>query len=279
MSAATGHDLGEIHSIGARTRELIVTRGSCPLLEEAGVQLCGLSLARPGFRFARAAPDMVQILACLDGGGEVFIDGGWTALGQGSAYVTPAFRPHAYRAVARRPWNLCWAILDADGPLGRACIATEPAILACDARPLADAVRNLHREGLGAEDAPVQRMWEGLVVALIRRALAPTAGDPRLTRLWEVVDANLSRPWTLTDLAVLAGLGPEALRRHCQAAHGASPMAWLTGLRMRRAHALLLASGLRVAQVAEAVGYQDPFTFSTAFKRVHGVAPSTLRRS
>ncbi|MEU7898293.1 AraC family transcriptional regulator [Nonomuraea sp. NPDC049152] len=33
-----------------------------------------------------------------------------------------------------------------------------------------------------------------------------------------------------------------------------------------------------IASVARRVGYRDPFTFSAAFKRVRGTAPSTLRR-
>ena len=47
---------------------------------------------------------------------------------------------------------------------------------------------------------------------------------------------------------------------------------------MRRAAALLAAESYTVEAVARLVGYENPYTFSTAFKRQMGAPPSAYRQ-
>ena len=51
---------------------------------------------------------------------------------------------------------------------------------------------------------------------------------------------------------------------------------FLLRLRMNRAAELLIDDGLMVKEVADKLGFPDAFTFSRAFKRIHGVPPSGL---
>ncbi len=51
---------------------------------------------------------------------------------------------------------------------------------------------------------------------------------------------------------------------------------YLLRLKMNRAAEFLLDDGLLVKETAERLGFADPFQFSRAFKRVHGVPPSRL---
>ena len=48
-------------------------------------------------------------------------------------------------------------------------------------------------------------------------------------------------------------------------------------LRMARARALLISTNLPVYQTAALVGYENPFAFSTAFKRHTGQTPREFR--
>jgi AraC-like DNA-binding protein len=54
-------------------------------------------------------------------------------------------------------------------------------------------------------------------------------------------------------------------------------MAYLTGWRMALAADRLRDGTATVARIAADVGYPSPFSFSTAFKRVYGVSPSSYR--
>jgi AraC-like DNA-binding protein len=73
-------------------------------------------------------------------------------------------------------------------------------------------------------------------------------------------------------------LSPEQLRYLCQKNFNHSPMEHLTWLRMKRAAFLLERTSQKIAAIAEEVGYQNAFAFSTAFRRVIGVSPLEFSR-
>lgn len=270
-------DLRRIHQVGADTREWVVAGGSVPALAEARIELCGVSQARPGFSFVRHAWERSQLLMSLGPGGACWIDGAWRPLAAGEGYLTPPGATHAYRCLPGATWLVAWAILVESDDVPRLVTTDQPTIVSGDARAWYDAILNLHREGLGLADPAMLQRWAEVVVALLGRQLAPMRTDQRLWRLWEEVDADLGRPWTLGDLARLAGLSPEHLRRLCGRHLGTSPMHHLARLRMRRAAALLATPGRTVGEIAGAVGYDNAFAFSTAYRRHHGVAPSRQR--
>ncbi len=56
-----------------------------------------------------------------------------------------------------------------------------------------------------------------------------------------------------------------------------SPYQLLVRLKMARAAVLLLDRGLLVREVGRQVGYEDPYHFSKAFKRVYGLSPEAFR--
>ena len=65
----THKNLTEIHSIGSRTRERIVTAAQCPAFAIHGLIAAGISDARYGFRWARRHPDFSLLMACSNGTG------------------------------------------------------------------------------------------------------------------------------------------------------------------------------------------------------------------
>lgn len=270
-------DLPEHHQIGGATREWLVAPAICPELPALRISLCGISAAQSGFSFVRHAWENSQILVCHEGEGEVWADGGWQPCRTGRAYVCPARSAHAYRAVGGHGWGVTWAILVE--PAGQVPLIPPgpPQVIAADHRGFTDAVRNLHREALGAAGHAVRGRWADLVALLAARISGESPVEHRLNRLWEDVDQDLARPWTLGDLARLAELGPEQLRRLCLRHHQRSPVQQVTWLRMQRAATLLSSRRATVADVAQAVGYDNAFAFSTAFKRVLGKSPSTWR--
>jgi AraC-like DNA-binding protein len=54
-------------------------------------------------------------------------------------------------------------------------------------------------------------------------------------------------------------------------------MSYLAGWRLELAPELLVSSDVTVAAIARQVGCGTPFSFSAAFKRVHGVSPQQYR--
>ncbi len=277
----TNISLRETHSIGADTREQIVSAALCPALTPHQITLAGLTEAGPGFAFTRPAPPWGQILACTGGEGWVWVDPVWERCRAGQVYVTPPHRIHAYRAEAQMPWSLCW-VQSSSEPLqaeGRPrLLSADPRLLSADPRPLSDAIAGLHREAMQPLDPALLTPWAFLVHSYARRLVHPGGGDPRLRRVWDAVSGDLAAPWTVETLAGLLGISPEHLRRLCHQHLAVSPMRHVAALRMRRAAALLASESYTVEAVARLVGYDNPYTFSTAFKRTMGAPPSAYRQ-
>ncbi len=267
--------LREKHIIGDRTRERLVGAAACPAIASAGLRLVGMSWAETGFDFVRLASPVGQVLACIAGEGEVWIDGAWHRCGRGQVYVTPQGELHAYRAAG--PWELCWLMWSPGQSWKEFDAWPAPRLVSADVEPLAAAIHGLLCESGTAQDEAAQRVWMQMVRHYARKLLTPATLDIRLLRLWRDVSADLARPWTIGDLARHAGVSPEHLRRLCVQWHGTSPMRHVVRLRIERASELLLSNDLKIEFIARQVGYDNAFAFSTAFRRVTGRRPSEWR--
>jgi len=140
------------------------------------------------------------------------------------------------------------------------------------------AIMGLYHEVHSWNEAAAVQNWAELVDLSAQRLWHEPRHDERLLRLWRAVDADLAQPWTLPTLATHVHLSAEQLRHLCQKNFGRSPMEHLRWLRMKRAAGLLVRTNQKIAVVAAEVGYENPFAFTTAFKRVLGVAPRDIYR-
>jgi AraC-like DNA-binding protein len=239
----------------------------------------GNSHARRGFRFETLGWGYGQVMACVAGRGRVQIDGRWEICGPGTAYITPHGRPHAYETLDDERWILAWATFEGvdHTPLAGLHAAC---LIHADPRALYQGNLGLYREVLGASDPEMVHAWLELIHLQAMRMTGTLRGASRLWSIWEAVDADPARPWTVDELADIIGVSGEHLRRLCQKQLGRSPMEQVTHLRMRRAATLLLGStSLKIDAIARAVGYHDRFGFSVAFKRCLGSTPAAYRLS
>jgi AraC-like DNA-binding protein len=105
-------------------------------------------------------------------------------------------------------------------------------------------------------------------------------GNPEMA-LRAVVDTMEHRPavgWKLIDFAKLAGMSVSSFQRAFRASLHCSPMAYLNGIRLRRA-SHLLRTGASLSQAALETGYASVSHFSEAFRKAHGQSPGQYRKS
>jgi AraC-like DNA-binding protein len=268
-------DLRDMHIIGPGCNERLVGPANSPSLSFFDIRLAGLTRAVPEFRFVRTRARFNQLLVCLGGFGHVWVAGEWLRCTPGTAYVTPADAFHAYHAVAVEPWEFCFVIYSHAFRSGLLAQLRQPALIPADPQRLPAAIEGLYDEATGMHEPPAMHHWIALVDQYAQRILEPAAGsDTRLRQLWKEVETNLDHPWDLEQLAARINVTPEHLRRLCRRQVHASPMHYVTRLRLRHAASLLASRIYSVEVVARKVGYTNAFAFSTAFKREMGMPPS-----
>ncbi|NUR62492.1 MAG: AraC family transcriptional regulator [Catenulispora sp.] len=139
------------------------------------------------------------------------------------------------------------------------------------------------------QDAVLHRMLDLILVLALREGCSRTGlerptwyralSDPAIGAVLDHVHTDPARRWTVAGLAAVAGMSRAAFAARFAELVGQTPLAYLTDWRMTVAADLLRdGSGTTVAAAARAVGYQDAFAFSVAFKRVKGVSPSRWGR-
>ena len=99
----------------------------------------------------------------------------------------------------------------------------------------------------------------------------------RLRRARDRIDREYTEPLDVATLARTALMSPGHFSRSFRAAYGETPYGYLLTRRVERAKALLRRGDLSVTEVCLAVGASSLGSFSAAFTRLVGVAPSAYR--
>jgi AraC-like DNA-binding protein len=106
-------------------------------------------------------------------------------------------------------------------------------------------------------------------------ALLPPARH--LLRARDLADARYSEPLDVDRMARAAGLSRAHFSREFRQTFGESPHAYLLTRRLERAAALLRTTDNSVAEICLSVGLQSVGSFTTSFKRMFGISPTSYR--
>ncbi|WP_169086022.1 AraC family transcriptional regulator [Paenibacillus sp. PL91] len=91
------------------------------------------------------------------------------------------------------------------------------------------------------------------------------------------IEADISYPWTLKELAEAAHLSPSRFSTLFVQVVGTSPMDYLIQLRLSHAAHLLESSDKKIIEVAAECGFRNLSNFNRLFKQHVGKLPSELR--
>ena len=139
---------------------------------------------------------------------------------------------------------------------------------------------------VGARQTPLA----GRLCALLLQQLVLVAADEAVPaagldsaawaayrRCREHLEAHYASLGSLAELASACGTSEAHVCRLFRRYGARSPYQALLRLKMARAASLLLDRALPVRQVGAEVGFEDPYHFSKAFKRVYGLSPQAFR--
>jgi AraC family transcriptional regulator len=103
--------------------------------------------------------------------------------------------------------------------------------------------------------------------------------DRRLRRAIEFMHDNCGRELALAEIAAAAYLSEFHFARLFKKLTGATPHAYLAGLRIERARRLLAESDLPILDVGAEVGYASQSHFTKVFREATGMTPHAFRRA
>lgn len=137
-----------------------------------------------------------------------------------------------------------------------------------------------------ASDVVVSSLAQIILVELARYFQAVARVDePRrsgtlskrdLLRLQEVIESGLAKRLSIRQLAEALGYSEGYFYAIFKQSTGITPHKYVEALRVRKATELLAQGELSIKQIAYAVGFASPSSFSAAFRRMTGVSPSRL---
>lgn len=93
-----------------------------------------------------------------------------------------------------------------------------------------------------------------------------------------LMQRNLSQSLRLEELSNSCGLSVSYFVRQFKERNGQSPMHYYLYLKIQHACTLLETTSSEVKEIGKCIGYEDPYNFSRAFKRVMGVSPLNYRK-
>jgi AraC-like DNA-binding protein len=141
-------------------------------------------------------------------------------------------------------------------------------------------------ERRSGRDLVLTRLVEVLLIEALRATPGEDAppgllrgmADAHLAPAIRQMHGQLARSWTVAQLAKAAALSRSAFFERFTRTVGQPPMEYLLAWRMAVAKDLLRRHDLRLAEVAERVGYGSASTFSIAFSRHVGRPPGRYAR-
>jgi AraC-like DNA-binding protein len=129
-------------------------------------------------------------------------------------------------------------------------------------------------------EASLRKLSQLLVEEIARTVSQKTVfphGNDVVRRVQEMIQHHLNRQFSLGDLAKLSNCSVSTLRRQFQQTLGMPPYEWILQTRLRRARRLLTTTTLRIKEIAEQIGFDDPFQFSRLFRQRTGQSPRQFR--
>lgn len=240
-----------------------------------------------GHQMSRDRHDDHLLIYCSEGGADLQAQ---TAsgpqdfrVGCGDLIWLPPGMAHAYRADAEQPWSISWVHLRGDGAAWLRQAA------GYDSAPLRHwgvqhALLNGFAQLLEARHSGYRFQPFLLAASRLRALLCQLPllrplreGGLDLERLHGYMRENLQRRLDLAQLAAFCNLSKFHFVNRYRALTGRTPVQHFLHLKIEYACQLLDSSGHSVAQVSEALGYDDSYYFSRLFSKVMGMSPSAYR--
>ena len=130
------------------------------------------------------------------------------------------------------------------------------------------------------EQVPLPAVRPRRIVPQVSEQVVESVDEQLVARATGYVEANMQRSeLTVEELSQELAMSRGHLYKRLTQLTGLTPVEFIRTIRLQRAAQLLERSGMSVAEVAYAVGFNNPKYFSRYFKEAYGLLPSAYRNT
>lgn len=141
-------------------------------------------------------------------------------------------------------------------------------------------VSQVYQAGERLRDDRALNMLERALIEIRRHTMSMgSASDARIDEAIDIINRRYADPLTVGEIAREVSLSPDWFSRIFVSATGVGPSQYLERIRLARAAEMLRYGNLPVGDIAQAVGYADPFYFTRRFRMHYGRNPTLYRKA
>lgn len=248
-------------------------------IKHFGTQKCS-----PCHEYGPAMRSYNLIHYILKGKGKFIINQKTYELEAGSGFFIPPNEVTYYQADAEDPWEYVWVGFEgmySEKYFKQADITVENPVFTDPS----EYTKNLFREIADCaflEKNTLNMRVTGLVMLFFSQILLQTqpeniklkSGETYVNHALEYIENNYWHKISMDELAHHININRTYLCKLFKKYTGISPNQYILKVKMERAKEFLHDPRLKISDIARSVGYDDLFTFSKAYKRIMGHAPS-----
>lgn len=250
---------------------------------------CGMEQCSPTHFWGPGSRPEYHIHFVLNGEGYLEIHNKKIHLQKGQIFLLPANVNVYYYADHHHPWYYAWAAFNgekakqyleeagfSENSISRNCILPpeeyasiiHQMLLANDLTPKDEFIR------IGY----LYHLFSLLIRSNIEITSQVSSPELAIKHALQYIEYNYNNDIQISSIAEYVGLNRTYFTNLFKRTMNISPKNYLSKLRMEKACKLLATTNDTVADIAQKVGYQDPFVFSKMFSKTIGISPSAFRQ-
>lgn len=270
---------------------VIPTESFSPLAQHPLVR--GLYLTDVGFfphalhhyRERKEGADACILIYCTQGEGYIHVGGKVYTIHRQEAFCIPIHERHRYYASQTDPWSILWVHFKGENvryfPLDQPKVV-KVASQAADNRIMTlfqILFRVLRRNYTQGNFIYISQVLSLILSEIYFREQGDGTGkqNRHITDMVHYMYRHLDRPLDLTTLEKEFHLSRSYINTVFKKYAGRSPIDFFLNIKMQEACKLLRSTKRTVQEIGAELGYEDPFYFSRAFRKVMGVSPRKYR--
>ncbi|MBQ4296869.1 MAG: AraC family transcriptional regulator [Clostridia bacterium] len=246
--------------------------------------LIGVSYCTGKYHIKRKCSPFTVVEYVVDGEGYVKDGDVFRPAGKDQIYICPANAPHDYCSSSEKPWTKIWMNLYGNVPLILLHEYGLQGTVVADAKPLKPLFLELkeliHSEKANDEcDSEILALFVRIVKGLYLLKDKIKAGNPEAAAMKMLLDGNVHRIVSNAELSAHIYRSPDYAVKLFKEAFSTTPYHYQLEQKMTVACRMLRQTDIRVAKLAETLGYSDAHYFSGVFKQKIGLSPKAYRKS